>query len=88
MKWSEYAGVGQEHRVAKVHHDGTILTLEDGSVWDIPVGAAMTVAHWFPSQRIMVRVREAESESYALINMDTSGPDVVAAHVKRTTGTL
>ena len=88
MKWSEYAGVGQEHHVAKVHQDGTILTLEDGSVWDIPADAAMTVAHWSPSQRIMVRVREAESESYALINMDTSGPDVVAAHVRRTKAIL
>ncbi len=33
MKWSEYAEVGQEHRVAKVHYDGTIFSFQDGSVW-------------------------------------------------------
>ena len=82
MKWNEYAGVGQEHHVAKVHQDGTILTLEDGSVWDIPIGAATMVAHWYPSQRVIVRENEAVSEGYVLINVETSGPDVVTAHVR------
>ena len=84
MKWTEYAGAGQEHHVAHVHQDGTILTLEDGSVWDIPVGASTLVVRWYPSQRVIVRANAAESESYALINVDTSGPDTVVAHVRKT----
>lgn len=83
MKWREYAGVGQEHHVAHVHQDGTILTLEDGSVWDIPIDASTLVECWYPGQRVIVRANEAESESYALINVDTSGPDVVVAHVRK-----
>jgi hypothetical protein len=84
MKWTEYAGVRQEHRITHVHQDGTILTLEDGSVWDIPVGAARHVIAWYPSQRVIVRQNAGESESYALINLDTSAPDVVVARVRKT----
>jgi hypothetical protein len=84
MKWNEYTGVGQEHHVAHVHQDGTILTLDDGSVWDIPTDAAMLVAHWYPSQRVIVRANEAQSECYALINVDTSGSEVAVAHVRKT----
>jgi hypothetical protein len=84
MKWCEYAEVGQEHHIAHVHQDGTLLTLEDGSVWDIPIDGSTLVAQWYQGQRVIVRVNEAEGESYALINVDTTGSDVVMAHVRKT----
>jgi hypothetical protein len=83
MKWNEYAEVGKEHHIAHVHQGGSILTLEDGSVWDIPIDGSTLVAHWYQGQRVIVRANEAESESYALINVDTNGPEVVVAHVRR-----
>jgi hypothetical protein len=84
MKWTEYSAVGQEHRIAHNHQDGTLLTLDDGSIWDIPTDTATLVAQWYPGQRVIVRTNQHESESYALVNVDTRGPDVVNARVKRT----
>jgi hypothetical protein len=84
MKWNEYTGIGQEHHVLHVHQDGTILTLDDGSVWDIPIAMTTVVTNWYPSQRVIVRPHEFQSETYALINLDMGGPQVTAAHIRKT----
>ncbi len=84
MKWNEYTRIGEEHHVAQVHQDGTIVTLDDGSVWDIPSAMTTVVTNWYPSQRVIVRPNEFQSERYALINLDMGSPEVTSARVRKT----
>lgn len=83
MSKNEYSGVGKEHHIVKVHPDGMILKLDDGSVWDVRVGPSTKVALWYPLQRIIVEAIQGASGSYSLKNLDTSGPDVVEVNFKK-----
>jgi hypothetical protein len=68
----EYPGVGGGHWISEVSSDGGIITLEDGSLWEISATDRVDTALWLPITDITV----LESRSpigkyrYLLLNKD------------------
>lgn len=91
MSEQEQEESGQAGVIAKVHEDGDDLTLEDGSVWEVPnPGDALQVALWRRGQRVSVVERQDETEDVSdhihvdylpgevtITNLDTRTPETV-----------
>ncbi len=49
--------------IVEIHEDGESITLEDGSVWDVPnADEAAKVELWAAGQRISIAEREDDTE--------------------------
>ncbi len=56
-------GLEQTGTIVEIHEDGEGITLEDGSVWDVPnPGDSARVALWRVGQRVSVVAREDDVE--------------------------
>lgn len=65
--------------VLAVDDDGLKVTLDDGSMWSVSPGYNTMSILWYPTMRVRIaRVGEG-AYPFTLTNLDTSGPDVVAA---------
>jgi hypothetical protein len=69
----------REHYLDTVNEDGTTVTLDDGSVWEIAIGDNTRTLLWYAPNRIQVKNSEDKLYPYTLTNLDTAGPDEVRA---------
>ena len=71
-KTDSYSGVGGGHWVREVSSNGAIVTLEDGSLWELSAADRIDTALWLPT--INITVLESRSPvggyKYTLINKD------------------
>jgi len=69
---STYVGVGGGHWVSEVSDGGTIVTLEDGSLWEISALDRVDTALWLPTTSITVLESRSPvgNYKYILINKD------------------
>lgn len=66
---SAYSGVGSGHWVQDVSSGGKIVTLEDGSLWEISPTDIIFTAIWLPVSNIVV-LEDSGPYPYRLINTD------------------
>jgi hypothetical protein len=68
----EYIGAGSGHWIQEVSSNGKIITLEDGSTWDVATINQVETALWLPTTDILVRRahRPFGGNMYELINKD------------------
>jgi hypothetical protein len=64
-----YPGVGSGHWIQTVSSGGKILTLEDGSIWEVSPIDVIYSAIWLPISNIVV-VEDSGPHPYKLINTD------------------
>jgi hypothetical protein len=65
---NEYKKLGTVHLVKKVIDDGAMVTLDDGSLWDISPDAVTAASSWTSSTRISVAAGEG-TYPYLLIDL-------------------
>ena len=75
-----YAGVGVGHWVAKNIDGGTLIVLEDGSLWQINPFERINAALWLPISNISVTESTSGSLSYNYLLVNTD--DGEKAHAK------
>lgn len=65
-----YAGVGATHWIKDITEETVLITLEDGSLWQIDPFDEITVSLWLPGAEIMVvkSRRHSTGYNYLLIN--------------------
>lgn len=66
---SSYPGVGSGHWIQTVSSGGKILTLEDGSIWEVSLIDVIYSAIWLPISNIVV-IEDSGTHPYKLINTD------------------
>jgi hypothetical protein len=65
-----YAGVGDGHWISEVSSDGSIITLEDGSVWKVDSFDRLDTTLWLTLSDIVVVEGSDGLAPYSLINKD------------------
>ena len=71
-KADSYSGVGGGHWVREVSNNGAIVTLEDGSLWEISAADRIDTALWLPTINITVLKSQSAvgDYKYTLVNKD------------------
>jgi hypothetical protein len=78
-----YTAVGGGHYITSVSADGSRVTLEDASRWDVDPRAQFSVAAWQPDDLITIR-RSPESSGFPFSVSNTSRDDgAPARHLAR-----
>jgi len=82
---SGYAGLGGGHVLKAIAEKGRLITLEDGSRWEISPRDLYQTADWEPSANITVRAlpREEGGFGYELINTSTDEGAVARQNPER-----
>jgi hypothetical protein len=62
-----YSSTGEGHWIKSKNDDGDIITLEDGSIWQVDPMDRVDTAVWLPITNITVLESE---DGYLLINTD------------------
>ena len=77
--------------ILEIHEDGDGITLENGSVWDVPnPGDSAMVALWRAGQRVSLAQRQDDAENVSdhihveytagevsITNLDTANPETI-----------
>ena len=64
-----YTALGSGHLIQSVTADGAVVTLEDGSLWEVEPSARFKTADWQPDAPVTVRSSQPVGPySYELIN--------------------
>ncbi|MFN7982755.1 MAG: hypothetical protein U0Q11_12920 [Vicinamibacterales bacterium] len=80
---STYSAAGGGHYIKSVARDGSRVTLEDGSRWDIDARLRFAVAEWAPDDLISIR-RSNDEAAFAFEIDNTSRDDgALANHLIR-----
>ena len=80
---ASYGAVGGGHFIKAVAADGTRLTLEDNSRWDIDPRVSFSVTEWQPDDLVSVR-RSIDDKAFAFEVDNTSRDDgALANHLTR-----
>lgn len=83
MARSEYLDTREGRHVLKVGKNGSVVWLDDGSVWDISAGDNTKSICWYGTMRIVVEEKGSGMYPFTLTNLDTASPDVVRASRRR-----
>lgn len=76
---STYSGIGSGHWIQSVSSGGKIITLEDGTVWEVSPLDVIYSAIWLPISNIVV-AEDSGPHPYKLINTD-DGESVNAKYI-------
>lgn len=80
---SNYSAAGGGHYIKSVARDGSRVTLEDGSRWDVDARLRFAVAEWAPDDLISIR-RSNDDDAFAFEIDNTSRDDgALANHLIR-----
>ena len=80
MKYSPtYDALGGGHFIKAVSRDGTRVTLEDGSRWDVDPRVSFSVVDWQPDELVSVR-RSSDDKAFAFEVDNTSRDDGALAN--------
>lgn len=79
MPGIDYRDTEKEHCILSIKNDGLVVSLDDGSVWNISPGDSTKSICWYSTMRVKVEESDSEIYPFILINMNTAGPDRVYA---------
>jgi endonuclease YncB( thermonuclease family) len=68
---TSYADTGAEHSQDTSSDDGSIVVLDDGSIWSVASADQATTAAWTDGDSIVVNDSSSGIGSYQLVNTDT-----------------
>jgi hypothetical protein len=67
-----YTRIREEHWLRDRHDDGSVVILEDESMWEIHPSDRPPTAHWLRGSTIMVSQIQKEADAYLLTNRTES----------------